>query len=230
LNLRSWLKLLLIVAAGVPLAAFADQEPSVCHGTTSNGALENGWKLPGKGPNFLAYSSLGGLLGRTYVHSTVHAIVLEAYRALEESSPGIVFVYGETGYRTGGEFKPHKSHRNGLSVDFMMPIRNAEGESVPLPTGIGNRWGYDIEFDDSGAFRGFVIDFEAISQHLYQLDLAAKRHGVAIWRVILAPELQIHLHHTTRWSYLSKQVQFSKKRSWVRHDEHYHVDFLVPCE
>jgi penicillin-insensitive murein endopeptidase len=78
--------------------------------------------------------------------------------------------------------------------------------------------------------RGFVIDFEAISQHLYQLDLAAKRHGVAIWRVILAPELQIHLHHTTRWSYLSKQVQFSKKRSWVRHDEHYHVDFLVPCE
>lgn len=24
-------------------------------------------------------------------------------------------------------------------------------------------------------------------------------------------------------------VQFSTRRSWVRHDEHYHVDFIVKC-
>jgi penicillin-insensitive murein endopeptidase len=212
------------------MAAFAEQEPSICHGTTSNGSLENGWKLPRKGPNFVSYSSFGGLLGRTYVHSTVRAIVVDAYSALREFSPEVVFVYGETGHKSGGAFKPHKSHRNGLSVDFMVPIRNAERESVPLPTSIGNRWGYDIDFDDSGSFGAFVIDFEAISQHLYQLDLAAKRHGVAVWRVIFAPELQVHLQSTTRWPYLSKHIQFSKKRSWVRHDEHYHVDFAVPCE
>jgi penicillin-insensitive murein endopeptidase len=112
----------------------------------------------------------------------------------------------------------------------MVPVRNADGRSVPLPTNIGNRWGYDIEFDSSGAFRGLLIDFEAISQHIYQLDLAAKRQEVAIWRVIFAPELQIHLRDTTRWSYLSNHVQLSKKRSRVRHDEHYHVDFAVPCQ
>jgi penicillin-insensitive murein endopeptidase len=228
--LHGWIGLLLILTAGVPPAVFANQEPSVCHGTTSNGSLENGWKLPRKGPNFLSYSSLGGLLGRTYVHSTVHAIVLDAYKALLELSPEVIFIYGETGYKDGGELKPHKTHRNGLSVDFMVPIRNTERRSVPLPSSAGNRWGYDIEFDDSGAFGGFVVDFEAISQHLYQLDLAAKRHSVAVWRVIFAPELQVHLQSTTQWPYLSKHVEFSKKRSWVRHDEHYHVDFAVPCQ
>ena len=27
-----------------------------------------------------------------------------------------------------------------------------------------------------------------------------------------------------------EHVQFSKQRSWVRHDEHYHVDFSIPCQ
>ncbi|MDH5765520.1 MAG: replication initiation protein, partial [Gammaproteobacteria bacterium] len=27
-----------------------------------------------------------------------------------------------------------------------------------------------------------------------------------------------------------KNIQFSTKRSWVRHDEHYHVDFSIPCK
>lgn len=221
---------LLILAAGGPSPARADREPSVCHGTPSHGSLENGWKLPRKGSNFLSYSWLGPLLGRTYVHSTVHAIVLDTYKALFESSPELVFVYGETGYRTGGALEFHKTHRNGLSVDFMVPVRNDEGESVPLPTSVANRWGYDLEFDGSGASGELLIDFDAISQHLYQLDLAARRRGVAVRRVIFAPELQVHLQGTTRWPYLSRHLQFSKQRSWVRHDEHYHVDFAIPCQ
>jgi len=28
----------------------------------------------------------------------------------------------------------------------------------------------------------------------------------------------------------SGTVRFSTRRSWVRHDEHYHVDFDIPCE
>ncbi|ARB44245.1 hypothetical protein [Alloalcanivorax xenomutans] len=30
--------------------------------------------------------------------------------------------------------------------------------------------------------------------------------------------------------YLRGNIQFSTRRSWVRHDEHYHVDFDLPCE
>ena len=37
------------------------------------------------------------------------------------------------------------------------------------------------------------------------------------------------LYETEHAEYLRANVQFSKKRSWVRHDEHYHVDFEVAC-
>ncbi|OOF30883.1 hypothetical protein BZJ20_08950 [Salinivibrio proteolyticus] len=30
--------------------------------------------------------------------------------------------------------------------------------------------------------------------------------------------------------YLKQHIQLSTRRSWVRHDEHYHVDFAVPCQ
>jgi len=112
----------------------------------------------------------------------------------------------------------------------MVPVRNAEGDSVPLPTSVLNKWGYDLEFDSEGRLDNLAIDFDAIAEHIYQLHRKAKEADGDIWRVILAPELQPHLHTSSRWPYLKANVQFSTKRSWVRHDEHYHVDFVVGCE
>ncbi|MDJ0940999.1 MAG: penicillin-insensitive murein endopeptidase [Woeseiaceae bacterium] len=206
------------------------QEPSVCYGTTSNGRLENGWKLPASGPNFVAYSTIGRMAGRTYVHSSVYAVVLEAYEQLATEMPERIFVYGETGKKKGGEFKPHKTHRNGLSVDFMVPVLDASGDSVKLPSSVMNKWGYDLQFDAAGHLEGLEIDFEAIAEHVYQLHVIAERHGIGIWRVIFDPELQPLLENSPRWPYLQQNVQFSTRRSWVRHDDHYHVDFEVPCE
>ncbi len=223
--LYSWV--LFLVLFSYPAIA---QEPSVCHGTTSSGRLENGWKLPASGPNFFSYSTIGNLAGRTFVHSSVHAVVLDAYSALEQALPDTVFVYGETGRKKGGEFKPHKTHRNGLSVDFMVPVQNDSGDSVKLPTNLLNKWGYDLEFDASGRLDNLAIDFNAIAEHVYQLHVAAKARGINLQRVIFAPELQSYLHDSPRWAYLERHVQFSTRRSWVRHDEHYHVDFDVPCE
>ena len=51
-----------------------------------------------------------------------------------------------------------------------------------------------------------------------------------LWRVIFDPKLQPKLFKTKYGDYLKANVQFSKKRSWLRHDEHYHVDFSVPCK
>ena len=95
---------------------------STCFGTTKHGRLESGVKLPIEGKNFTTYSSLASMLGRTYVHSKVHNVVLNAYEMLETEQPGKVFKYAETGYEEGGKFKPHKTHQNGLSVDFMTPV------------------------------------------------------------------------------------------------------------
>lgn len=164
------------------------------------------------------------------MHSTVGAVVLEAYAEAEKFMPATVFVYGETGKEDGGEFDPHKTHRNGLSVDFMVPVLNENGKSVPLPTNVFNKWGYELEFNNNGELGNLRIDFEAVAEHIVQLHLAAKKRGGDLWRVILAPELQPRLKGTERWSYLEKNVEFSTKRSWVRHDEHYHVDFDFKCK
>ena len=154
------------------------QEPSRCFGTTANGSLENGWKLPSGGGNFRSYSSVGRMLGRTYVHSSVFKVVLGAYAAAEKTAPGKIYVYGETGKRNGGEFAPHKTHRNGLSVDFMVPLLNEADESVPMRTSVLNKWGYDLQFDEFGRLDDLRIDAEAMSEHIYQLHLAAKKSGI----------------------------------------------------
>lgn len=208
----------------------ANEDESVCYGGTSDGRLENGWKLPVSGSNFSAYSTVGRALGRTYVHSTVHSIVLDAYARVFDARPDKAYVYGETGRENGGEFKPHKTHKNGLSVDFMVPILNADGDSVPLQTSALNKWGYDLEFDSSGRLGDVRIDAEAMAEHLYHLHRSALDRGVEIWRVIFAPDLQHLLHDTEYWPYLSEHLSFSTRQSWVRHDQHYHVDFEVPCE
>jgi penicillin-insensitive murein endopeptidase len=202
---------------------------STCHGTTSKGYLAYGVKLPAKGPNFVSYSSLTRMLGRTYVHSKVKKIILQSYQRLEKEQPGKKYKYAETGFENGGQFKPHKTHRNGLSVDFMVPVINKKDESVYFPTNPFNKFGYSVEFNNKGVYEGYRIDFEAMAAHIVALHKAAVKNGANLWRVIFAPELQPYLLKTTYGAYIKKNIQLSKKRSWVRHDEHYHVDFSVKC-
>ena len=220
-----------LTLAPIFLAASAyGQESSTCYGTTSNGRLENGWRLPASGSNFSVHWTVGRIAGRSYVHSAIHPVLLDAYAQLAIDMPDRVFIYGETGRKKGGQFKPHKTHRNGLSVDFMVPVLDETGRSVELPSNMLNKWGYDLEFDSKGRLDDLMIDFEALAEHIYQLDVVSKKHGIGIRRVIFDPELQPFLQDTPRWPYLRDNVQFSAKRSWVRHDEHFHIDFDVPCK
>ena len=203
---------------------------SQCYGTVSNGRLEGGVKLPGDGPNFRSYSALGATAGRTHVHSTVAEIIVSAYAALAKEMPSATYVYGETGWATGGRIRPHRTHQNGLSADFFVPVRNAAGKSVPLPTGVTNKLGYDIEFNANAAFDDYTIDFGATAEHLYQLHLAAQARGARIALVIFEPAYLSRLFATPRGKFLQKELPFMKGKPWVRHDEHYHVDFGVPCK
>lgn len=219
---------MIAIVSLLPFTLFA--ENSVCYGTTGNGALENGVKLPSKGNNFTGYSFAARIAGRTYVHSEVKSIIVESYTALEKSNPGKIYKYAETGNKKGGLFKPHKTHQNGLSVDFMTPVIDKKGRSVHLPTHAFNRLGYDIEFDANNQYDGLRIDYESLAAHIVELHKQATNRGHNLWRVIFAPELQAPLFQTKHASYLRKHIQFSTKRSWVRHDEHYHVDFDVNCK
>jgi penicillin-insensitive murein endopeptidase len=154
--------------------------------------------------------------------------VLGAYSTLSRSTPDVQYVYGETGLRTGGPMPPHRTHENGTSVDFMVPVRGRDGRPAQLPRTAQNHYGYDLEFDDAGKLADLRIDFAAIAAHLAQLDLEARRHGVGIARVILAPAYIPRVLATPAGQRI-KSLPFMKTKPWVRHDEHYHVDFAVKC-
>ncbi len=218
----------LIMLLWLPIVAQAGL--STCYGTTSSGYLKDGVRLPESGNNFVGYSLVARVAGRTFVHSAVKDILVESYKNLETELPDKVFKYAETGFQKGGPFKPHKTHRNGLSVDFMTPVMNASKQSVHLPTHPLNKFGYDIEFDRNNQFDGLSIDYLALAGHIVAMHKVAKKQGYDIWRVIFDPNLQSFLFETKYASYLQKNISFSNKRSWVRHDEHYHVDFAIPCE
>ncbi len=203
---------------------------SICFGTSSNGRLVNGVKLPGYGKNFVSYSRTAEIFGRTYTHSKVKTIILNSYKLLEIEMPNKVYKYAEIGYKEGGKFKPHKTHQNGLSVDFMVPIQNQNGKSCHLPTHYFNKLGYSIEFDKTGKYGKYTIDFIALAAHIVSLHKIAIKQNVNLRRVIFDPLLQPYLMKTKYGAYLKKNIKFSQNSSWVRHDEHYHVDFNIPCQ
>ena len=219
--------LLLATALLLPTICHAGSQ---CYGSVSNGRIENSVALPGSGPNFSAYSTLGRTMGRTHVHSKVSSVMVAAYAALAKSDPELHFIYGESGWPSGGNFKPHRSHQNGLSVDFFVPVRDAANKSVPLPIGVGNKFGYDIEFDSKARFEKLRIDFAAIAEHLYALHQTASAQGIGITQVIFDRQYLPQLFATPRGAWVQQNISFMKAKPWVRHDEHYHVDFAVPCK
>jgi penicillin-insensitive murein endopeptidase len=217
--------LLFLLCLVVPTSA----TESICYGSTSKGRLEGGVQLPSSGSNFVSYGSIPELIRRTFVHGKVRDVVVAAYEILETEQSGKIFKYAETGAKLGGEFPPHKTHQNGLSVDFMVPVLDDSGQSVHLPTHALNRYGYDIEFDDRGHYGEYRIDYDALGAHIVALHKAAKSRAVGIWRVLFASKLQPYLYKTRYGDYIRSNISIPAKRSWVRHDEHIHVDFIAKC-
>jgi penicillin-insensitive murein endopeptidase len=235
---RVWIGLAIVLAASsawitfanTVARAFEDDTPSRSIGTPANGRLEHGKRLPDAGPNFVAYSRTGTSLGRNTVHGQVREAVLDAYAQLARTHPHLHFVYGETGLPEGGPMPPHRTHQNGLSVDFLVPVRDAAGAVAVLPTTAAHKFGYAHEFDDAGRAGELRIDSEAIAAHLLALDAAARRHGLRIERVIFEPSLHAALFAAPGGKELRRRVPFMAHGAWIRHDEHYHVDFApVPA-
>jgi penicillin-insensitive murein endopeptidase len=113
---------------------------------------------------------------------------------------------------------------------FFVPVVDSTGTSVALPTGIPDKFGYGIEFDGRGRFKDYTLDFDAMAEHLSAIRKAADTNGVRILRVIFDNDLQTLLFKTPKGSALQKKLPFSVKKPWIRHDEHYHIDFSVPCK
>lgn len=207
--------------------------PSVSHGTSSSGGLKRGKRMPSSGPNFSVYSTLGALFGRISMHGRVLNTVLAAYAHIaaedeQSARPKELrtrYIVGEAGWPSGGAFWPHRTHQNGLSVDFMVPVER-EGKPSSLPTWPWEKFGYGVEFDSKGCRADMCIDFKALARHLCALKQVSRAQGTRIKRVILAPELRPHLNGTPDGR-CARRLPFMRKRAWVRHDDHVHVDFAL---
>jgi penicillin-insensitive murein DD-endopeptidase len=227
----AWLGLLsalgwLVVRFGNDTAiALQADAPSRSIGTPAAGRLEHGKRLPSRGANFRAYSDLGALLGRNAVHGKVRDTVLDGYARLALTRPDDRYVYGESGWPDGGPFRPHRTHQNGMAVDFFVPVRDAGGRPAWFPATPFNTFGYAAEFDAQGRWGDWRIDFDALAAHLGALSLAAGSHDLRIEVVIFDPVLLQRLQATAARRALLRPIRFSRQPPWVRHDEHYHVVF-----
>lgn len=115
------------------------------------------------------------------------------------------------------------------STCYGTPAQGRLQGGVQLPVQGQNYVGYELEFDASGSLDDLQIDFDAMAEHLYQLAEAAKKRHVKIKTVIFQKELTELLFKTKRGQVLRSSVPFMKTQPWIKHDEHYHVDFSIPC-
>lgn len=207
------------------LLLLENDEPSESIGSVAKGKMKNGKRIPFKGQNYETSSFWLYLFGRTHVHHQVRETVLESFRLAGWELPNQQFILGETSRKNGGNFFPHKTHRNGLSVDFMTPMIDADGQTV-VPFSITNLCGYALHFDAQGASEIAQLDFEATATHILAVKEAAEKNGLRISKVIFAPDLQDDLFKSRDGSII-RQLNFSQNPVWVRHDNHYHIDFEV---
>src|SRR6266511_2539013 len=121
---------------------------------------------------------------------------------------------------------PHRSHQNGMAVDVFMPVQTRSGEAATLATWPWNKFGYGLEFDERGEMGDLRIQFESVAAFLLEVDAQAHQRGLRIGRVIIAPEFVPLLLETPSGHRLGAlSDRFTRKPVWVRHDEHFHIDF-----
>jgi penicillin-insensitive murein endopeptidase len=200
--------------------------PSVCHGQAKAGWIKNSVRLTGGADAGRPYCWLCTRWLRTYGHGPAVEAIESAYDDLAAEFPETDWVYGESGFPWGGRLWPHRTHRNGLSFDLMVPLKDGRR----FPAHVFNLFGYDLDFDSRGHGTAGDIDFAAVARHLNLLDKHARAAGGGIGRVIFAPDLQDDLFRAPGGGDLAQRFRFSTRPSWVRHDQHYHVDFEFPCQ
>ena len=203
---------------------------STSAGSVSNGNLKNGKLIPFQGSNFKYFDETSYLSGRAFLNSKVLKTVIGGYNQLETLYPSRTFQIMECAHEHGGKLWPHRTHQNGLSVDFMMPkLKNGIPYYGLDSLGTQHYW---LSFNNNGKYEkdtSISIDFELIAHHILTLQKEAKKQGLKIAKVIIKTELKEELYYgqfgqklKTSGIYIVKSLTPAIN---ALHDEHYHIDF-----
>lgn len=179
-------------------------------------AMSRGWigfesvSLPPRGEGFRSYSTVGNALGRQHVHPKLARALIAAARELKDSGPPIVI--GETGWRTGGLFLPHLTHKQGLSVDIFVPLKAPDFSLL-------NQFGYGFEVEETEQ-----IDLERLKAIVKAVCNNARQEG-------LKPKTFLIHDNWAEEVGLCGVVPGRNPRSkglvTLDHDDHFHLDFEV---
>lgn len=223
--------ILLLIFISSPQIFHKNSGQSTSVGNFNKGSLKKGYLLPFQGANFKCYSIISYyLLGREYVNSKVYKTVVDTYDALNEKHPEKKYIYMESGKRKGARLYPHRTHQNGLSIDFMCPLlKNSNDPKYFNCMGI---FRYALNFDDKGVLNSdhnVKIDFNAIAEHIIVLESNAHKNGLKIKKVIFKISLKDELFATDYGKKLKvTNIYFAQRLTPLLnklHDDHYHVDF-----
>ncbi len=203
---------------------------SVSKGSVSNGSLINGVLFPFSGPNFQYFDTISYINNRAFLNSNILKSVLETYHVFEKIIPNRFFYLMECSNQHGGKMSPHRTHQNGLSVDFMMPLIKNNLPFYELD--LLGKDHYLLTFDNDGRYsedNSVEIDFDLIAHHLLVLNEKAKLYGYKISKVIIKIEFKDELFNSKYGQELKDSgIYIVKALSPLinsLHDEHYHVDF-----
>jgi penicillin-insensitive murein endopeptidase len=208
-----------------------DSIESISKGSVGNGSIENATLIPFQGSNYEYFDKTSYLGGRAFTNSKVAAITVATYEALELNGVDRHFRVMEFSRKEGGKMFPHRTHQNGLSVDYMMPVQKDGKPYYELDKKGASH--YLLEFDKDGKFTedaSISIDFDMAAQHILELDKQARKKGMRIHKVIFNTHLKDELYATTHGKKLrSSGIYVTRNLSKLindLHDDHYHVDFI----
>lgn len=203
---------------------------SISTGSVAKGTLINGKLLPFKGKNFQYFDTNSYLSGRAFVSNNVLKTLLYSYAELDSVEIKQKFYVMETSHKNGGDLFPHKTHQNGLSVDFMMPLLK-DGQPYNGLDSIGTLH-YFITFNSKGQYNKdttICIDLNLVAQQILSLQRAANLNKLRIVKVIINTNLKDELLKTEYGKILKGSGIYLVKSldNYTNnfHDDHFHIDF-----
>src|SRR5688500_18146607 len=113
---KRWILFIMLIAAvcfcSIPELLHENKGTSISIGSVRDGKLQNGWLMPFKGKNFHYFSEVSYfILNNAYVHSDVHATLMDAYRVCETTCPEREFILMECSGKRGGRMLFHWTHQ-----------------------------------------------------------------------------------------------------------------------
>ncbi len=206
--------------------------PSTSTGTVSGGTLVNGKLFPFQGTNYQYFDTSSYINNRAFLNDKIRTVVISSYKQLEKEIPDRKFFIMECSNKNGGKIFPHRTHQNGLSIDFMMPLIKGNKAFYGLDTiGASHYW---LDFDNEGKYsgdKGISIDFDLVAMQILSLETQARNNGYKIQKVIIKTEFK-NLIFATPYGKKLKQSNIYLVNSLTPlinslHDDHFHIDFEI---